>query len=633
MSVTTALFETGRSRSLEGRAAKIVKPLSAAIAAGVLYASIDSSVDLFELTIVFLAAILVLSFVLITPTHDADPTSLPWYDLLFALLALATGLYLVITKDVIVTRISLLDDLTDLDIIFCSLLLFLMLEVSRRTTGLGLTGLVLLFFAYNLLGHMIPGSLGHGYIPYEHFLDLIALTTDGIFGAPLRVCATFAFLFVLFGVILNRAGGGDFFFNVAARATGRSTGGPAKVAVVSSGLYGMISGNPVADCVTTGAVTIPAMKRLGYPAAMAAGIEVAASSGGSLAPPVMGAVAFIMAEMTGIPYSEIAIAAVLPALLYYAGIFVQVHLSAKRYGLRGLRSDEIPTIGRAMAGGWTFLLPLAVLVGAIVLHYSAGMTALLAIAALVLILPLRAGTRLTVRELYESLAEATINMVPVAAACAAAGLIVGAMTMTGLATKFADLILELTGHDLFLSLVMAALVTTILGLGLPTSTSYILAAVLTAPVLIKLGATLLSAHMFILYYAVLSGVSPPIAVSAYAAAAIAKANPLAISIQASRFCIVAFLVPFSFAFNEALFLKGGVLDIVWAITTAIIGVIIVGMAVEGYLNRPVGPASRVLMAIGGLLCFGPGIIYLAAGLGLAAAGYALYRWTPVPAGR
>jgi TRAP transporter 4TM/12TM fusion protein len=339
----------------------------------------------------------------------------------------------------------------------------------------------------------------------------------------------------------------------------------------------------------------------------------------------MGAVAFIMAEMTGIPYAEIAIAAAIPALLYYLGIFVQVHLSAKRHGMRGLAPDEIPTIGRSVAGGWTFVIPLAALVGAIILGYSPTLTGLYAIGALVIILPLRKETWLGFKGLYLSLAEATVSMVPVAAACASAGLIVGAMSMTGLSQKFADVIVAMTGQDLFLSLVVAALVTIVLGLGLPTSTSYILAAVLTAPVLIKLGATVLSAHMFILYYAVLSGVSPPIAVAAYAAAAIAKDNPFAISMQASRFCIVAFLVPFSFAFNEALFLHGDILAIGWALFTAVIGVIVVGVGVEGYLDRPVSLLARFMFIAGGLLCFGPGPIYFGIGVAVTALAYLLHR--------
>lgn len=631
MALAAILFDTGRVRELEGPLAWIVRPYAALIALGVIYASVDVTVDLLSATIVFLAAILVLSFLCITPGPQSDESALPWFDLVLAGAALATGLYLFLNLATITNRISLLDELTQLDMAFGSLLLLLMLEVSRRTTGTGLTAIVLLFFAYNLWGHVLPGAFGHGFIAYDHFLDTVAFTTDGIFGAPLRVCATYAFLFVLFGTILNRAGGGDFFFNLAARATGRSTGGPAKVAVVSSGLYGMISGNPVADCVTTGSVTIPAMKRLGYPAALAAGIEVAASAGGSLAPPVMGAAAFIMAEFTGIPYAQIAVAAILPALLYYFGIFVQVHLSARRYGLRGLTDAEMPTLGRAISDGWTFMIPLAVLVAAIAVGYSASPTALASIAALLVAVMLRKSTRLGPRQIFGALVEATMSMVPVAGACAAAGLIVAAMTMTGLAQKSADLITILTGDNLMLSLFMAAFVTTALGLGLPTSTSYILGAVLTAPVVMRYGASQLAAHMFILYYAVLSAVSPPVAVAAYAAAAIAKAGPMAISIQATRFCIVAFVVPFAFVFHESLLLRGGPIDVAGALAAAAAGVILLGIGVEGYLHRPLGTAARALFALGGATFFGPSPLLMAAGAAAAAAGYLLYRFAPAPA--
>ncbi len=468
---------------------------------------------------------------------------------------------------------------------------------------------MLIIFAYNLWGHVLPGEIGHGYIPYEHFLDLIAFTTDGIFGAPLRVAATYAFLFVLFGTILNKVGGGEFFFNFASAAAGSAKGGPAKIAVISSGLYGTISGNPVADVVTTGSITIPVMKRLGYPAALAGGIEMAASVGGSLAPPVMGSAAFIMAEYTGIPYGDIAIAATIPALLYYLGVYAQVHFYAEKYNLRGLDPDTLPRLRDTLMQGWPFIIPLAVLIVFIVMGFSANLTAMGAALAVFVVALFSKRTRIGIIALYEVFAETAMRMVPVAGACAAAGLIVGALTMTGLSVKFVDLIRILTGDSLFLTLMITALLTLLLGLGLPTSSSYILAAVLIAPVLTKLGLSVMAAHMFILYYAVLSAVTPPVAVAAYAASAIAQANPLAISVLACRMSVVAFIVPFSFAYGEELLLRGDWYMIMLATLSAGIGTVLLALAMEGFWKRQYSRPVRALIALVGLVFLAPALFW------------------------
>ena len=614
------------------------------MAAGVVYFTVFAIVPLFQLTIVFLAAILVLVFLTIGATARPDPVRVPAVDWGLALAAAATGIYFTLNSPTIIARINLFDELSRFDILFGTLLLLLVLEASRRTTGLGLTVLVLVFFAYDLFGHGLSGRLGHGYIAYDHFLDLIVFTTDGLFGAPLRVAATYAFLFVLFGTLLNRVGGGIFFFNLAARVTGTSPGGPAKIAVVSSGLYGMVSGNPISDVVTTGAVTIPVMRRLGYPAPLAAAIEVAGSTGGSLTPPVMGAAAFIMAEFTGLPYGEIAIAATLPAFLYYLGVYAQVHLSALRLGLRGLDAADIPPIREIMAQGWVYLVPLAVLIAAIVLGYSGNMIALSATVAVLVVAVFNALPMVMRRSLatlarsglvglYLGLSETTARMVAVAGACAAAGLIVGGLTMTGLVTKFADLITYITGASLFWSLVLAGVLTTVLGLGLPTSSSYILGAVLISPVLMKLGLSLMAAHMFILYYAVLSAVTPPVAVAAYAAAAIAQCNPLTIAMLACRLCIVAFVVPFAFAYRPSLLLTGDPVQIGAALVSAIVGVILLSIAVEGFLKSPVGWPARLLFFAGGVCFFSPMISILAAGAGLGLAAWLLHRLMPMGSSR
>ena len=617
MSPVEKAFATGLSRELSPAWDRFVTVYGALIAVGVVAASILGKPGLYVLTAIFLGAMLVLVFVTIGTSVETAEKRVPLYDLGLAALSVACGIYFGLNADYVSNRISLLDLLTPSDVFFGASFLLLTLEASRRTTGIGLTGFVVLILLYNLFGDGLPGALGHGPIDHQHFLDLMVFTTEGIFGAPLRVAATFAFLFVLFGALLNATGAGAFFFNLAAAFTGRAPGGPAKIGVVSSGLFGTISGNPVADVVTTGSVTIPMMKKLGYPAALAGGIEVAASTGGSLAPPVLGAAAFIMAEFTGIPYAEIAIAATIPALLYYVSIYAQVHLRALSLGLRGLDSGDIPTVGDSLLKGWFFLFPIAVLCVGIVLELSATLTALISIAACLITTPFAGQGILPLRLVFEALGETARRMAAVTGACAAAGLVVGALTMTGLATKFGHLVLLLTASDLFLSLVVTAVITILFGLGLPTSASYILTAVLVAPVLTKLGLSLLAAHMFILYYAVLSNVTPPVAVAAYAASAIAQANPLYVALSACRLCLVAFIVPFSFAYGEALLLEGSWTSILLSTLTATLGVLLLAAAVEGHYRRPLERPARLLLFLAGLAFFVPHYYGPLGGMGLA----------------
>jgi TRAP transporter 4TM/12TM fusion protein len=620
MSYFQTVFGTGEAREPKGWLGRVIRPFAAAISLGVIYGTLVTAIDLFAMTIVFLSAVLALCFLTIAPNGQSDPARIKAIDYGLSLASLAVGIYFTVHSHQIITRITLLDELTPWDVVSGSILLVLTIEISRRTTGLGMTGLVILFFGYDLWGHHFSGPLGHGDIGYEHFLDLMVFTTDGIFGAPLRVSATYAFLFVMFGTVLNLAGGGEFFFKFAASLTGRTVGGPAKIAVISSGLYGTISGNPIADVVTTGSVTIPIMIRLGYPAALAGGIEVAASTGGSIAPPVLGSAAFIMAEYTGIPYGQIAIAATIPALLYYLGVYAQVDLRARKDGLRGLDGD-IPRMIPTLKEGWVFIVPLVTLTLAIAVGFSANLTAMIGTVSVFIVALFDAKTRIGLLGLYEMLVETALRMVPVAGACAAAGLIVGGMTMTGLATKFVDLIALVTGNDLFLSLLVTAALTILLGLGLPTSSSYIIAAVLVAPALIKLGLSLMAAHMFIFYYAVLSNVTPPVAVAAYAAAAISRSNPLTISVYACRLTLVAFIVPFSFAYGEELLMRGDPLVIIRSTILASIGVVLLAIAIEGWFDRSVNALARLLCFIGGCAFIIPHFWFAVTGAAIAGLGW------------
>lgn len=587
--------------------------------------------DLYGMVTLFLVAIFVLVFLTVEPTANSKHSSPPFYDWILAGLALASAIYFSLTFDQLVRRISLMDELTPLDLTFGTIVLVLTLEATRRTTGLALMLIVMTFLAYNLFGDLIGGQLGHGNISYNHLIDINVFTSDGVFGVPLRVAATYAFLFVIFGTLLERCGGGEFFNGIGAILAGRTTGGTAKIAIVSSGLYGTVSGSPTADVVTTGSITIPMMVRSGYSKKLAGAIEVVASTGGSIMPPVMGSVAFVMAEYTGISYQKIAIAAIVPAFLYYLSVFVQVHFRSKRMGLGAVDRSQIPTVATLLDQGWVFIVPLAVIVGALILGYSPNMVAVFGSIAVLVVAGIRKSIPMRFDVLVEILAESTMRIVAVTAACAAAGLVIGGLSMTGLAAKFSILILDLGGGSLLPTLIVAAIVTTLLGMGMPTPGAYILAAVLIGPAMIKLGMSVMAANMFILYYAVLSATTPPVAVAAYAASAIARENPLHIAAMATRLSMAAFLVPFTFAYGEELLLTGSAVDVAFAIIKGTVAVFLFAVGAEGFWNRPMALPSRLLMCVGAMLMLAPPGIYSATGAALVVAGIVACRLLPEPA--
>ncbi|WP_343039118.1 TRAP transporter fused permease subunit [Propylenella binzhouense] len=620
-------FSTGVRRYPSGRLGQAFKLYAVLVAAYTIWAAAFSTWDVLSRTIVFLSMMLVLVFPLIGHSERARADRPLVTDWLLAALAFASLVFFVSEVDAIGQRMSLFDPLPPSYWFFGSAILLMSLEAARRTVGLGLTTIVVLFVAYNLFGHLLAGPLTHGHITPGHFLDLMVFTTDGLFGAPVQVTATYAFLFVLFGTLLERAGGGEFFFDFAAIFAGRRPGGPAKVAVFSSGLFGMVSGSPTSDVVTTGSVTIPIMKRLGYSPRLAAGVEVAASTGGSILPPVMGSAVFIMVEFTGIPYVEIAVAALVPAIIYYVGIYVQVHLRSLKLGLRGLPEEQIPELAPTLKRGFLFLVPLVTLVGALWAGYTPTFVALFGAASVVAVWALRWRT-FSLRALYDGAAQTTFNMVAVTGACAAAGMVIGGITMTGLAGKVSDLIALLAGSNLLLTLVIGGALTILLGMGMPTPAAYALAAALVAPTLIRdFGVPAIQAHLFLLYFAVLSAMTPPVAVAAYAAAAIADDNPMAIAFVACNLAVSAFLLPFTFIYDPGLMLIGGPAAIAGSIVSVLLAVVLISVAKEGYAHRPLGPVTRTLCALAGLAYLVPNLYSLIYGTVLLAAALVSLRWS------
>ncbi len=614
--VAAVFFAVGARREPGGPVGAVTAALALGVSLWVLYAATLAIIDPLALAAVFLCFMFALLFLVVAATPGSTRRQPPLYDIALALAAAACGIYFALESGRIVTRISLLDPLSTGDVVVGSALCVLAIEATRRTVGFALTLIVLAMLAYNLWGDHLSGLIGHGPISYQHFLDQTMFTTNGIFGAPVRVAATYAFLFVTFGTILERAGGSEFFFNLAAAISGRSVGGPAKVAVFSSALYGTVSGSPTSDVVTTGSITIPMMRRLGYPRSLAGGIEVAASTSGGLIPPVMASAAFIMVEVTGIPYLTIAKAALIPALLYLLGVFIQVHLLSKRYNLAPMEVKDIPRLAPTLKDGGLFIVPLVCLVGALFVGYTATLVAVVGIVSVVAVATLKSSTRLGPIALGSALVTACRRMVPVAAACAAAGLVVGGISMTGLSGKVSILVLELAGDGMLLSLIVVAMMAILLGMGMPTPSAYIMAAVLTAPFLIDLGLAPLTAHMFLLFFAVLSALTPPVAVAAFAASSLAEANPLAIASRAVLLALPAFIIPFIFAYRPELLGQAAWPQTATAVVTAVVGVSALAVAVAGYLDRPLAWHLRIVAFSVGLLLMIPGLATDAAGLAI-----------------
>ena len=604
MNAVRFLFSIGARRRLEGGFRQIVWFYSACLALWAIWAATLALIDPLAHGAIFVCFMLGLMFLVVAP-GDKGGGATPWVgDYILSGASILCGLYFIVSAERVSGRISLLDPLTDLDLLFGTALWLLALEATRRAVGLALMLIVITFIFYNLFGHLIDGVMSHGFISYEHFLDQSIFTTNGIFGAPIRVAATYAFLFVCFGVFLQRAGGSAFFFNLASAITGRSPGGAAKVAIASSALYGTMSGSPTSDVVTTGSITIPMMRRSGYSPVLAGAVEVAASTGGSILPPVMGSAVFILVEFTGISYQTVVVAALIPAFLFYLALYAQVHLSALRLGLDGLEASESHQARNTLRNGGVFVIPLLVIVGALAMGFTATFAAVFgALAAIVSSLP-RRETRINIRGIYEGLAETSLRMVPVMAACAAAGLVVGGISITGLAGKFSYIVLALAGESQILTFAVAGVLCILLGMGMPTPSAYILAAVLIADVLIVPGVEVLTAHMFLLFFSVLSAITPPVAVAAYAASSIAEANPLAIAVAALRLSLVLFLVPFAFVYVPGLLAQGSPGEIAIALVFAIPGVLALAVASEGYWRGVLQSWQRI-----GVGCAGMGLLF------------------------
>ncbi len=500
-------------------------------------------------------------------------------SIVFILLGLASFGWYILNWERLYSEPSL----TSIDLAMGVIGIFIVLEATRRTVGLGITIIILSFLIYAVAGRQIPYRfLAHQGFSLEMVVYLVFYGTEGIFTVPIGVCATFIVLIVIFGGFLNVSGGADFFMNVAKSLAGSARGGPAKIAVIASGFMGMLTGATVANVATTGSVTIPMMKKMGYEPSYAASVEALASSGSQLMPPIMGAAVFIMVEFIMTSYIKICYYALFPALLYFFSVFMIVHFHSIKLGLVGIPKDQCPRFWPEIKAGGYLLIPIVVLVYLLSRWMDPMFAVFLTIVSLILVSWFRKPTRIGPRQFIDGIVHGVNSMAPLTAICAAAGIIIGILSMTGLGMRIAFLI-ELLSHGyLIIALILTAIACIILGMGLPTVAAYVVLAVIVPPALKKMGVELLPAHLFIFYFAILSAITPPVATGAYTAAGIAKSDPLKTGFKAMKLGLVAFLLPFVFVYDKGILLHGSIANIIMAIFFTGTGIFCWAGAVEGY---------------------------------------------------
>lgn len=529
----------------------------------------------------------------------------PWYDLVAAAVAFAAAAYVAV-------RFPVLSDLVSRrpwdGLVAAGVILLLFMEGLRRTSGPPLVITTVCFFVLALVGGLLPGELAARSIPLDRLSYYLVWDSSASLGLPMKIVATVVVIYNLFGQALFKSGGSTFFTDIAMALMGRHRGGPAKIAIVGSSLFGTISGNVVSNVLTVGVITIPLMKRVGFRAHLAAAIEACASTGGQLMPPVMGVAAFIMAEFLQVPYSKVAIAATIPAILFYVALFIQVDLEAARSKILPMPAEQIPRTAAVLKSGWYFPIPFAVLVYALFWRGSeAQMAGLLATATAVafgIAVPFQ-GKRVGIRDLYEMLRDTGLGVLDLFMIGAAAGIIIGTLNYSGVGFTLTLVLLHLAGQSLWGLLLLAAIVSIILGMGMPTVGVYILLATLVAPALIKLGIAPMAAHMFIMYFGCLSMITPPVAIGAFAAANLAQADPMRTGYAAMRFGWTVFVIPFLFVFSGTLLMEGRPLLILIDFATAVAGVWLISAAMMGYALRPIGVLERVFYGAAGLLLLIP----------------------------
>ena len=563
----------------------------------------------------FMALIVLLGFLTYPAKKGMQKVNyMPWYDVV--LMVGGTGSFLYYTFNAL-TIIQQGTRFTTFQIIIGVVGVIALMEVTRRSVGWPILIVAAAFIIYALsYGLTNPDFFGR----VRYLIRNLFYTKEGIMSTPINVCSKYIVVFIVFGAFLERTGISDFFISLANCAAGRYAGGPAKVAVISSALCGMVSGSSVGNTVTTGSVTIPMMKDTGYKPEFAGAVEAAASTGGQIMPPIMGAAAFLMADFVGVPYSNIIVRAILPAVLYFTGIFISVHLEAKRLGLKGIPKEKLPKFGILIRKIY-LLLPLVMLV----IWVSGNMMTMQRAASFAILLTIAVGlvdseNRITPFKIFEALEAGGRGTITVGAACGVAGIISGTITMTGLANELINAIVNVAGDKLIIALVLTMLCCIVLGMGVPTTANYCIMAATCAPILIRMGVPVLAAHFFVFYFGIVADITPPVALAAYAGSAIAKSNPMKTAFNASRLAIAVFIVPYVFAYSPSMLLiETNALEVIQISLTSLIGIFGVSSGLEGYLFAKMNPVIRAVFVIGGLMLIVPSLMTDLIGLGLIAA--------------
>ncbi|MBQ1967085.1 MAG: TRAP transporter permease, partial [Clostridia bacterium] len=538
---------------------------------------------------------------------------LPWYDIILMIAGTGAFLYYTINAQEIVERFKI----TPVEVVIGLIGIICLAELCRRSVGLPILIVAGVLLAYALIwGSTNPSIIAR----ITEYVRVLFYSKEGVLSTPVNVCSKYIAMFIIFGAFLERTGIADFFINISNALVGRFSGGPAKVAVIASALEGMVSGSSVANTVGSGAVTIPLMKRTGYKPEFAAAAEASASTGGQIMPPIMGAAAFLMAETVGVPYSNIVVRAILPAVLYFAGVFITVHLEAKKEGLKGLSKEELPRVIPLLKKIY-LLIPLGLLIYLVgTSTRSIAYAAAIAIVAAIVVSMFDKKTRITPKKFLEALAAGGQGMITVAAACGVAGIIAGVIGVTGLAYTLFNTIVTLAGNQIIVALFLTMLCCIVLGMGVPTTANYCIMAATCAPILVTMGVPMVAAHFFVFYFGIVADLTPPVALAAYAGAAIAQANPMKTAFTATKLAIGAFIVPYVFALNPAMLFidTNGVWEVILICITSFAGIFGVSAALEGYFLCNMSWYERIISAAGGLLLIYPGVTTDVIGLGLVA---------------
>ncbi|MFE7064576.1 TRAP transporter permease [Sutcliffiella sp. NPDC057660] len=603
------------TRSLTGYTAKVLFIMLLAFSLFQLYTGIFGQFTAYIQRTVHLGFALTLIFLLFPARKGIKKTKVDWYDYILIGLAIVVCGYWPVFYDTLVQQIG---GINTQQTIIGALAILLVLEATRRAVGLPITIIAGVFMVYALFGPYMPGILIHRGLSMEQLIQSMFFTTEGILGTPLQVSSTYIFLFLLFGAFLVQTGVGNYFNDLAISIAGRRVGGPAKVAIFSSALQGTISGSSVANTVTTGSYTIPLMKRLGYHRNFAGAVEAAASTGGQIMPPIMGAAAFLMIEFAGVAYWDIAKAATIPAILYFSGIWIMTHFEAKKNGLLGLPKEEIPKKSVVLKK-IHLLIPILVIVLLLFQGFSIERTALLGILSAIIVSMFRKDTRITFDKFLLALTTGARTALGVAAATACAGIIVGVVTKTGLGLKMGNTLVDLAGTlsstpniQLLLTLFFTMIASIILGMGSPTTANYIITSTIALPAIIALNDQLevaipiLAAHMFVFYFGIVADITPPVALAAFAATGISKGDPIKTGVNASKLAIAAFIIPYMFVFQpQLLMIDTTILEVSWILVTSIVGMISIGAGLIGFWYRKLHWIERIITVLTGLLLIYP----------------------------